>query len=325
MMISEVLAINHSTPIGNLFTEEYRVHTFESNTLMKEVFTHFTTFAADVVIIVDEAISIGIITLKDLIRILHNCDNLIRPVKEFMTTPLHTFHASMSIAEVLDEMKNALFDKIVVTYDTGVIDVIDRRHLLSFCYNQLTPMIKHEYNMLHSLIRLVGEGEHGLLKMATTDVLTGIGNRRLLEEVFHAHQRLEERYAVDIFLLMFDIDGFKDINDTFGHNVGDLVLKELTKLVSNSIRKSDIFIRWGGEEFMILLRYSDSETVVKIAEQIRTRIDNYHFETIIHMTCSFGLTSIKANESLENVIERADKALYRAKADGKNTVRIEEV
>lgn len=322
-MISDVLSINHSTPIGNLFTEEYNVHTFDSDALMKEVFEHFSSFAADVVIIVDKTVSIGIMTLKDLIRALDNCDNLIRPVKEFMTTPLHTFKPSMSIAEVLDEMKNTLFDKIVVIHDTGIVGVMDRRHLLSFCYTQLAPMIKHEHNMLHSLIKLVGKGERGLLKMATTDMLTGIGNRRLLEEVFQAHQHLEERYAVDMFLLMFDIDGFKDINDTFGHNVGDSVLKELTNLVSHSIRKSDIFIRWGGEEFAILLRYSDPETVVKIAEQIRTRIDNHHFETILHMTCSFGLTLIKVNESLEEAIERADKALYRAKADGKNSVRIE--
>ena len=322
-MISDALSINHSTPIGALFTENHKVHIFESDVLMKEVFEHFTSSSVDVVIIADKAVSIGIVTLKDLIRALHNCDNLIRPVNEFMTTPLHTFHPSMSIAEVLDGMKNVLFDKIVLTHEMGVVGVMDRRHLLSFCYNQLAPMIKHEYNMLHSLIKLVGEGERGLLKMATTDMLTGIGNRRLLEEVFQAHQRLEERYAVNIFLLMFDIDGFKDINDTFGHNVGDSVLKELTKLVSHSIRKSDIFIRWGGEEFAILLRYSDPETVVNIAEQIRTRIDNHHFETIIHMTCSFGLTLVQPNESLKEVIERADKALYRAKSDGKNSVRIE--
>ncbi len=172
---------------------------------------------------------------------------------------------------------------------------------------------------------MVNEGKKGLLKMATTDTLTGIGNRRLLEEVFQAHQSLEERYGVTLFLLMFDIDDFKAINDTYGHNVGDLVLKELTLLVSNSIRKSDLFVRWGGEEFAILLRYSDPLTVIKIAEQIRKRIDDHQFNTIIHLTCSFGLTSIQHGETLEKVIERADHALYYAKKEGKNSVQMESV
>ncbi len=114
----------------------------------------------------------------------------------------------------------------------------------------------------------------------------------------------------------------KSINDTFGHNVGDSVLKELTALVSRSIRKSDIFVRWGGEEFAILLRYSDPTTVMKIAEQIRKNIDKNSFETIVHVTCSFGLTSIKPGETLEQVFERADQALYRAKDDGKNCIRL---
>jgi diguanylate cyclase (GGDEF)-like protein len=173
------------------------------------------------------------------------------------------------------------------------------------------------------MLGLVGEGEQGLLKLATTDTLTGIGNRRLFEEIFQAHQSLDNRYEVSLFLLMFDIDDFKKINDTFGHNVGDSVLKELVKLVSKSIRKSDVFVRWGGEEFVILLRYSDPLGVMDIAEQIRKRIDDHSFETIIHVTCSFGLTAINSHESIENATSRADLALYRAKADGKNTVRLE--
>jgi diguanylate cyclase (GGDEF)-like protein len=173
------------------------------------------------------------------------------------------------------------------------------------------------------MLGLVGENEQGLLKLATTDTLTGIGNRRLLEEIFQAHQSLGEHYDVNLFLLMFDIDNFKSINDTFGHVVGDSVLKELTELVCKSVRKSDVCIRWGGEEFVVLLQYPNPMSVMKIAENIRSKIDKYSFKTIVHVTCSFGLTSICSSESLDNVIERADKALYRAKADGKNTVRME--
>jgi len=322
-MIVNALAVTHSTPIGKLFSHDNTVQTFDADTMMREVFEYFTQYTTDVVIITQKTLAIGIVTLKDMVRVLSNCDNLMEPVKAFMTAPLKTFHSMMSIAEVLDEMKHAQFDKIVVTDSEDLVGVMDRRHLLSICYNQLTPFIKHEYNMLNSMMGMVNEGKKGLLKMATTDTLTGIGNRRLLEEVFQAHQSLEERFGVTLFLLMFDIDGFKAINDTFGHNIGDEVLKELTLLVNNSIRKSDVFVRWGGEEFAILLRYSDPITVMKIAEQIRMRIDEHSFKTITHLTCSFGLASVQPLETLETVTARADKALYHAKKEGKNSVRME--
>lgn len=322
-MIAQLHSVTHSTIIGDLFKSNHQTRTFESDTLLREILEYFSTYAADVVIISQKTISIGIFTLKDMMRSLQNFGNLLRPIREFMTAPLQTFGALQSIAEVLDKMRDVSYNKIVVTKEDKIIGVIDHRHLLSKCYTQLAPLIKHEYNLIHSMLGLVGEGEQGLLKLATTDALTGIGNRRLFEEIFQAHQSLENRYEVSLFLLMFDIDDFKKINDTFGHNVGDSVLRELVKLLNHSIRKSDVFVRWGGEEFVILLRYSDPALVMGITDQIRKRIDAHSFETIIHVTCSFGLTSIRSNETIEEVISRADKALYRAKADGKNVVRME--
>ena len=319
----EALSVTHSTPIGKLFDCEHKIQTFDADAMMREVFEHFITYTTDVVIVTQKTLAVGIVTLKDMVRALRDWDNLMLPVKTFMTAPLKTFHSTMSIAEVLNEMNHVPFDKIVVTHCEDLVGVIDQRHLLSLCYKQLSPLIKHEYNMLNSLLGMVTEGKKGLLKMATTDTLTGIGNRRLLEEVFQAHQSLEERYGIALFLLMFDIDEFKGINDTYGHNVGDMVLKELTALVSRSIRKSDLFVRWGGEEFAILLRYSDAPAVIKIAEHIRKRIDDHQFQTIAHLTCSFGLTSVYQGETLEKVIDRADKALYCAKEEGKNRVRME--
>ncbi|MDD4855393.1 MAG: diguanylate cyclase [Sulfuricurvum sp.] len=322
-MITQLHSLTHSTPIGNIFSNDHYTKSFESDTVLREILEYFSTYAANVVIITQKMISIGIFTLKDMLRSLQNFENLFLSVGEFMTAPLQTFASTRSIADVLDVMQDVSYNKIVVTQEDKVIGVIDRRHLLSKCYTQLAPLIKHEYNLVHSMLGLVGEGEQGLLKLATTDSLTGIGNRRLFEKIFQSHQSLENRYDVSLFLLMFDIDDFKKINDTFGHNIGDSVLKQLTALVSKSIRKSDIFVRWGGEEFVILLRHSDPARVIDIAEQIRKRIDAYSFETIIHVTCSFGLTPIKPHESIEEATLRADLALYRAKADGKNTVRLE--
>lgn len=321
----EASIVTDSTLIGHLFSEDHRVVTFESNITMCELFDSFTKHAHDVVIITEAAVHVGMMTLKDMMRALHEFDNLLRPIRDYMTTPLHTFHSTQSVSEVLDAMGNVTYGKIVVKDQEKVVGIMDHRDLLSLCYTRIAPFIKHEYNLVHSMLGLVTEGERGLLKLATTDSLTGIGNRRLFEEIFQAHQSLGERYGADMFLLLFDIDDFKNINDSFGHAIGDLVLKELVGLVSRSIRKSDIFVRWGGEEFAILLRYSDPKRVMDVAEQIRQRIDQHSFETIIHLTCSFGLSEIHSDESLQEAFHHADNALYRAKADGKNTVRIEEV
>lgn len=322
-MISEIVTITHATPIGNIFHENHENVLFECEVLVHKVLEFFALNGVDAVIICENDLPIGIVTHKDMLRIVSNCDNTGLPIKEFISSPLIMFDSETSVAEIIDKMEDLPFDKIVVHRQHKIIGIIDTRHLLSMCYTHLTPLIKHEYNMIHSLMGLVGEDERDLLKMATTDALTGIGNRRLFEEIFQAHQSLGERYDVSLFLLLFDIDNFKSINDTFGHGTGDSVLKELARLVSKSIRKSDIFVRWGGEEFAILLRYSDPIAVMKVADQIRTRIDKNSFETIVHVTCSFGLTSILPNEPLEMVFERADKALYRAKSDGKNTIRME--
>lgn len=318
-------AVTHSTLIGELFDADHHVVTFEHHVRLCDVFDSFTAHAHDAVIITEKALHIGILTLKDMMRILQEFENLLRPVGEFMVSPLQTFLSTQSVAEVLNIMGDAAYGKIVVKDKEKVIGLMDHRDLLSLCYAKITPLIKHDYNLVHSMLGLAGEGEKALLKLATTDSLTGIGNRRLFEEIFQAHQALGERYGVSLFLLLFDIDNFKSINDTFGHTVGDSVLKELVALVGRSIRKSDVFVRWGGEEFAILLRYSDPIRVMDVAEQIRQRIDLYSFETIVHITCSFGLSAVRLHESLEDVFQRSDKALYRAKGEGKNTVRIEMV
>lgn len=322
-MIAQTLALSGSTPIGDLFETDSPVGMFDGDASLQEIFAYFAQHAADAVIITEEAVSVGILTLKDAVRALQNWENLLLPVREFMASPLQTFDAIQKVSDVIDLIHEAPYDKIIVKHDDSIIGMMDRRDLLALCYTRITPLIKHEYHMIHSLMELAGDGKKRLLKMATTDALTGIGNRRLFEEAFHAHQKLSGHYSITMFLLMLDIDGFKHINDVYGHNVGDTVLRQLTELISHSIRKSDIFVRWGGEEFAILMHASDTARATDVAEQLRRKIELYRFETILHLTCSFGVTPILPGETLEAVFERADKALYRAKNDGKNSVRVE--
>lgn len=322
-MTSRMTSITHMKEIGDIFEEHHCCTTFEDDTIMKNVLDYFSAECRDNVIVTRKSQPVGILTLKDLVRVLRNCDNLNLPLKEFMSSPLQTVDADVKVIDVLDSTEDSGFDKIVAVKENGVVGVIDRRHLLAMCYTQFNPADRHERTILRSLMGLMGEGEQGLLRMATTDSLTGIGNRRLFEESFHTYQKLEERMDVPLFLLVFDVDNFKSVNDTFGHNVGDSVLKELAGLTSHSIRKSDLLVRWGGEEFALLQCYSDPSDVMKVAEQIRKKIDRHSFETIVHVTCSFGLTMVQPEETLASAFERADKALYRAKKDGKNCIRIE--
>ncbi|WP_294891966.1 MULTISPECIES: diguanylate cyclase [unclassified Sulfuricurvum] len=322
-MNPEMSVITPSTHLGDLFDAAHRCKTFEGDTIVQHVLEFFSFNNADAVIITQQSSNVGILTVKDLVRIVHNCDNLGLPIREFMSSPLETFESETAVSDVIEAMDDIPFDKIVAADGKNVVGIIDKRHLMALCYRQITPIVKQDYGMIHSLMGLVGEGEKGLLKLATTDTLTGIGNRRLFEEIFQSYQKNADNRDYSLYLLLFDVDNFKSINDTFGHNVGDSVLKQLTDLVASSIRKTDTFVRWGGEEFAILQRYSDPMAVMKVADQIRKKIDECSFETIVHVTCSFGLTSVQPAEALESVFERADKALYRAKSDGKNCIRIQ--
>jgi diguanylate cyclase (GGDEF)-like protein len=118
---------------------------------------------------------------------------------------------------------------------------------------------------------------------------------------------------------MFDIDGFKDINDIHGHDVGDSVLKELSRLVSSHIRSDDIFARWGGEEFMIIVNV-DVVIAEQFANKLRQIIEDHTFKHIDTLTCSFGVTRYKEGDKTEQILKRADTMLYSAKKSGKNCV-----
>jgi len=160
--------------------------------------------------------------------------------------------------------------------------------------------------------------EENLRKLATVDQLTGIYNRYSFEKYLEKEIGRAERYGSKFALIMFDIDNFKQINDIYGHQVGDKVLKDLVDVVKNQIRKSDIFARWGGEEFMILVPIKEKEDAYKIAEKIRKRIQEFRFDKIGNLTVSLGISFYKNKDSMKSMIRRADTALYEAKRTGKN-------
>ncbi len=216
----------------------------------------------------------------------------------------------------------------------------------SFVYISLftgTVGIVYEYslssiNILEDLFRLVGFGfiiiaiikwirhdeaiQVKLIELASIDDLTGIMNRRVFNIELKRDFANAKRYKKPLSLVSVDIDNFKSINDKHGHFFGDLVLKMFAKEVSSVLREGDIFSRWGGDEFCIVLPETNGVNAVKVAEKVRFAAKNIHVKTDkapIYFTVSLGVTEVKAEDKdMMLMIDRADKALYEAKNAGRD-------
>ncbi len=169
---------------------------------------------------------------------------------------------------------------------------------------------------------LIAEKDH-YRSLSTTDPLTGITNRKLYEQELSMEIVKHERYGNPLTMIIFDIDHFKLVNDTYGHSAGDSVLIELTRLVREHIRKTDIFARFGGEEFIVLTPDCDLDCARKLAEKIRETVEEHTFSIVKTITCSFGIATLRKGESKQAMFERADAAVYLAKTNGRNRVEVE--
>lgn len=159
-----------------------------------------------------------------------------------------------------------------------------------------------------------------LKQMANYDSLTNISNRNSLSSKIQYIMASAKRYSEPLSVIFFDIDHFKKINDTFSHEYGDKALIELAQLIQKNLRESDLFGRWGGEEFLIVLPNTELDNAVTIADKLRKLIEKYPFP---HgsVTCSFGIAQWTRDETQEEWINRADKMLYVAKESGQNQVQ----
>jgi len=117
-----------------------------------------------------------------------------------------------------------------------------------------------------------------------------------------------------------DIDHFKEVNDTHGHNVGDTILREIANILKSSVRVEDVVGRWGGEEFIILTNNYSIEGLLSLAEKVRKNIENYDFTVVGKKTASFGISTLTEEDTQESMVARADKSLYHAKKTGRNKV-----
>jgi len=157
-------------------------------------------------------------------------------------------------------------------------------------------------------------------KLATTDALTSVANRYHFEKVLNHEVRRAHRFKEPLSIIAVDIDKFKDINDQYGHAMGDLALVEITKLIKSTIREIDLLARWGGDEFMIVLPHTSLDEANILAEKIRALMVDRLINETFKLTSSFGVAQLMRGESSMRLTIRADQALYKSKTSGRNAV-----
>jgi diguanylate cyclase (GGDEF)-like protein len=162
------------------------------------------------------------------------------------------------------------------------------------------------------------EDNNELTRMALTDNLTSLSNRTNMNQILRREYARFERHDQCFGIIMLDIDHFKNINDNFGHDIGDKVLKKLALIFESAIRTSDFVARWGGEEFLICCTTIEEDDLLPIAETIRQLVANTEFEFVGQITASLGCAAIVKDETIGELIKRADVALYEAKNNGRN-------
>ena len=168
--------------------------------------------------------------------------------------------------------------------------------------------------------KLISEEKEAYKELSEIDELTKIGNRRAFDKKLEELLNAADRYERALSLIMFDIDRFKDVNDGFGHEIGDYVLKEIAKLIKRDLRNTDYFFRYGGEEFMIISPETPLSTAKELAERLRLKIEEHDFNIGASLTCSFGITEAVKGDTNASIVFRVDGALYNAKNTGRNKI-----
>ncbi len=212
---------------------------------------------------------------------------------------------STDIQRVASIMDSASFEPKIFYIKLSILDASEDTYLWNF--TDVTEMTMEKINIKHKIY---------------FDKLTGVHNRAKMEEVLTYELQQHKRYNKPFSFIIIDIDNFKNFNDTYGHIIGDEVLTSVAKISNQTIRKSDTFARWGGEEFALLLSNTKLENAKIVAENIRRSIENLDHRVAGKITASFGITESQKDDTIESIFKRSDEALYIAKAKGRNRVEV---
>jgi diguanylate cyclase (GGDEF)-like protein len=210
-------------------------------------------------------------------------------------------------------------ESIEKAYNVGGSDYITK----PFKTKELLARVKRELK--------IQKLQNELKLLASTDPMTQLYNRRHFTQLSNQTIDLAQRNNQNISLIMLDIDKFKNINDTYGHQIGDEVIMALSSILKQNSRKGDIVCRYGGEEFVIMLPNSNLDSAYRVAEDIREKVEKFHLEirknSQLHFTISLGVSelSIEQENSLDIALKNADDALYKAKESGRNKVCLQDM
>ena len=185
---------------------------------------------------------------------------------------------------------------------------------------QRTQELTEARDRLEALVKELDDKNQALEILSVTDKLTGLANRRKLESSLQSEILRARRYGKRFSIILIDVDHFKAVNDTYGHQVGDAVLVQLATLLTRNARETDIVGRWGGEEFLIICPETNLTLVSTLAERYRAELERNDFAQVGQVTSSFGVTDCREDDDVLRLVQRADEALYRAKESGRNRV-----
>jgi|LGOV01.1.fsa_nt_gb diguanylate cyclase (GGDEF)-like protein len=206
-----------------------------------------------------------------------------------------------------------------------VINTSDEIGTLASSYNRMIDNLQHTMaskDALEAEIVKRKTVEAKLKTLSITDELTGAYNRRASNEFIRKALEKKERYEEMFSVILIDIDYFKMVNDTFGHDCGDRVLVRLTQLLIDSVRNVDLVSRIGGEEFLIVLPQIRKDKASELADRLRLTVAEYKFDKINQLTISLGVAEGEANDNWDSLIKRVDNALYHSKKSGRNQVTV---
>lgn len=265
-------------------------------------------------------------------------DELCRVLKKdfaFFEVPVMFISASDKKEDVIGVLESGANDFVKKPFFfEELIARIGVQFRILYMYDEIRKFLNTQENLSEQLLNLLEESRrqkeqiehmnHLLKQKSITDHLTQVYNRGYLFNVLKREIARSHRYEEKLSLIMFDIDFFKKVNDTYGHMVGDLVLKGVVEVFKKRVRTSDLIARYGGEEFVILLTNTELENAARVAEEIRVAVSKAVFnvseETKIQVTISGGVTYYQPKESLDHFFVRLDEALYKAKNQGRNQI-----
>lgn len=218
--------------------------------------------------------------------------------------------------------------KLDVSVDTGGEDELgalaetfnDMARRVRDLVQNLEKKVRRRTRELNAKNRELDAKNQALEVLSLTDRLTGICNRRKLDQTIVAEIRRARRYGKEFSLIMIDLDHFKSVNDRHGHPVGDLVLVRVADILAGLARETDVVGRWGGEEFLVVCPETGADVAVVLAERLRKEIEETSFPRDTSLTASFGVTAATAKDDAQSLVQRADEALYAAKQNGRNRI-----